>query len=611
MTENLMMAAILIPFLSGMALFLTRKKASLFKDIFAVVITVVNLIVAIAMIGKEAVIKTPWVGYGAEFSLRVYHFSSFICFATAVFSVLIAVYSAVFMRNKSDLKRYYAYFLISISLVNGAVLADNLILMLFFWEAILVTIFGLIAIGGKNAFRTATKAFIIVGASDLCMMVGIAMTGYLAGTFSISGINLPINSPMAVIAFLMLSVGALAKAGVVPFHSWLPDAAVDAPLPFMAFMTAAFEKFLGIYFLARITMDIFQLTPASGLSVILMVIGGISILLGSFAAYVQRDMKKMMAYSSISQAGYMILGIGTCLPAGIVGGLFHMINHAIYKFGLFLVGGAVEKEAGTTDLSKLGGLKAKMPVTFACFVIVACAISGVPPFNGFFSKEMVYDGALERGVIFYLVALLGSFFTAASFLKLGHAAFLGKEADNKKQVKEAPVSMLIPMIILACLCVLFGLYNYFPLAKFIQPIAGDKILHGHNFWGMPHNWGLVAAGFIVLAAVIFYHWTMFKKSGRALNVSDRLRSVKGLAVFYDMSGKKYLDPYDMAGRVVFLFARLLWALDRVTDWVYDVLCVKVCCAFSYGIRKLHTGSYSAYILWCLAGALFMMFYILR
>ena len=138
----------------------------------------------------------------------------------------------------------------------------------------------------------------------------------------------------------------------------------------------------------------------------------------------------------------------------------------------------MEKQAGTTDLEKLGGLARRMPVTAICFIVAAASISGVPPFNGFFSKEMVYDAALERGWIFYAVALLGSVLTAASFLKLGHAAFFGKPSEQTRDVKEAPWPMLIPMIVLAGLCVLFGVANQIPLGTFIQPAVGNKVTGG-------------------------------------------------------------------------------------------------------------------------------------
>ncbi len=278
-----------------------------------------------------------------------------------------------------------------------------------------MTVFGMIAIGGgQNAFKTAIKAFIIVGISDLCMMIGIGLTGHLAGTMTISQISLQAGS-LGSLAFILMMIGAISKAGCMPFHSWIPDAAVDSPLPFMAFLPASLEKLLGIYFLARISLDMFKLDKGSWLSTLLMIVGSATILLAVMMALVQKDYKRLLSYHAISQVGYMILGIGTCLPIGIIGGLFHMINNALYKSCLFLTGGSVEKQAGTTELGKLGGLGIKMPVTFFCFAIAAASISGVPPFNGFFSKEFVYDAALNRGPIFYLAAILGTFLPLLHF----------------------------------------------------------------------------------------------------------------------------------------------------------------------------------------------------
>ena len=273
----------------------------------------------------------------------------------------------------------------------------------------------------------------------------------------------------------------------MPFHSWIPDAAIDAPLPFMAILPASIEKLLGIYFLARISLDLFTLRPGSWVSTTLMVVGRVTIILAVLMALVQKNYKRLLSYHAISQVGYMILGIGTALPIGIIGGLFHMINHAMYKSCLFLTGGAVEKQAGTTDLEKLGGLARGMPVTVICFIVAAASISGVPPFNGFFSKEMVYHAALESGWVFYAVALLGSFFTAASFLKLGHAAFFGKRAIDAPAVKEAPLPMLIPMIVLAGLCILFGVGNSIPLGGLIQPAVGTAVTGWPELRGVPRE----------------------------------------------------------------------------------------------------------------------------
>jgi len=346
------------------------------------------------------------------------------------------------------------------------------------------------------------------------MMLGIALTYHLAGTFAISKISLPMTLGGS-IAFVLLMIGAISKAGSMPFHSWIPDAAIDAPLPFMAFLPASLEKLLGIYLLARISLDMFQFTAGSWVSMLMMIVGAATILLAVMMALVQKDFKRLLSYHAISQVGYMILGIGTALPVGIVGGLFHMINHAMYKSCLFLTGGSVEKQAGTTDLKKLGGIGKYMPVTFICFIVAAAAISGVPPFNGFFSKELVYDGALERHWIFYAAALLGSFLTAASFLKLGHAAFLGKESEENKNVKEAPWQMLVPMITIASFCILFGVYNALPLNKLIQPILGLR-LEGHNFAGFHVKTLLLAGTLISLTLALLNHMFGVKKSGSGL-----------------------------------------------------------------------------------------------
>ena len=536
--------------------------------------------------------------------MRAYHFSTFIVLTVAGFAFLITLYCTAFLRDKDYANRFYAYLLISLALVNGALLADNLVLLLFFWEGLLITLFAMIAQGNKGAFKTATKAFIIVGIADLCMMLGIALTGHLAGTLAISSISLKTGS-LASVAFILLMIGAIAKGGAMPFHSWIPDAAIDAPLPFMGLFPAALEKLLGIYFLTRISLDMFQLNAHSRLSVLLMAIGGITIILAVMMALVQKDYKKLLSYHAISQVGYMVLGIGTAVPAGIVGGLFHMLNNALYKSCLFLTGGAVENKTGTTKLEDLGGLGRKMPVTFGCFIITALAISGVPPFNGFFSKELVYAGALERGLIFYLMALAGSFFTAASFLKLGHAAFLGKLNPKNKDVKEVAIVMLMPMVIIACVCVLFGVYNYFPINKLIQPVLGQARMEGHNFGGFHTDMKLTIITVLVLLAAFLNHLFGVRRKGSGLKALDHIRYSPVLGHVYDKAEKRLFDPYEWGVRFFTVLAVFLSAIDRMVDWVYDVFSVKLAYSASGLLQRMRGTSYVVYIAWSLVGMLFI------
>lgn len=606
---KILLLPIFIPLLAGVFCFVIKRLTRV-REVIALSAGLANLAWAIILLKANIIYSLPWLGSGVEFSLRLYNFSAFIIFATAGFGFLVILYSCVFMRGRDYLDQFYAYLLITVSFVNGAVLADNLLLMLFFWEGLLALTFGLIAIGNKAAFKAATKALIITGVADLCLMAGIALTGQLAGTLAISKISLPLNT-LGCVAFVLLMIGAIAKAGSMPFHSWIPDAAVSAPLPFMAILPAALEKLLGIYFLTRICIDMFKLAPGSWVSLMLMIIGSVTILFAVMMALIQKDFKRLLSYHAISQVGYMILGIGTLLPAGIIGGLFHMLNNALYKSCLFLSAGSVEKQAGSTDLGRLGGLRLKMPITFACFAVTALSISGVPPFNGFFSKELIYDAALERGWLFYLAAAGGSFLTAASFLKLGHAAFLGKLNEDNAKVKEAPLQMLIPMIILAAICIIFGLFNFIPLKFFIQPVLGAQRLEGHNFAGFHINILLGAITIAVLIAALLNHLYGARKTGSGLKAADHIHYAPVLGWIYDKAERGFLDPYNIGLGVVKVFTYICWYFDRAIDWVYDNFTVKLALAFSSGIRRLHNGNYSFYVIWSLAGLAAVIIFLLR
>jgi formate hydrogenlyase subunit 3/multisubunit Na+/H+ antiporter MnhD subunit len=596
---------IILPFVAGLLTLVIPKSIRKITGIFALLITFVNLGYVITLFNKNIMYSIPWMGFGIDLSIRIDHFSSFIILAVAVFCFLITLYSITFMKGKNNSGQFFAYMLISLAMTNGAVIANNLVLMLFFWEGLMVTLFAMILIGNKSAFKTAVKALVLVGVSDLCLMVGIGITWRLSGTLLMSNIQLNLVS-LGGLAFIFLMIGAISKAGSMPFHSWIPDAAVDTHLPFMALFPAALEKLLGIYFLARIALEMFNLMPGSWISILLMVIGLITIIFAGMMALIQKDYKRLLSYHAISQVGYMILGIGTAVPAGIVGGLFHMINHAMYKSGLFLTAGAVERQTGTTDLKKLGGLGKQMPVTFAVFIVTAASISGVPPFNGFFSKELIYDGALERGLVFYIIAVVGSFITAASFLKLGHAVYGGKIKDENKNVKEAPATMLVPMIIIAAICILFGVYNSLPLNNLIQPILGAHRLEGLNFAGFPSNIMLIVVTGVVLIAAFLNHLYGVKKSGNGLGAVEHIHHAPVLSWIYDKAEKRYFDPYDVGVKIAVFISRIFYKVDRAINWFYDVFIVKITYFFTGVIKKLHNGHYAMYLSWSLIGTVIII-----
>jgi len=601
--SSFLLIVILIPaFFAVLALLLpSRVKGA--AGITALAGITANLVANITIYGKNAVFERPWVGFGIDFSLRLYQFSGFILICAAVLSFLVVMYSSVFMKGKQYTKQFYAALLFTMALVNGAVLANNLAVMLFFWEGILVTMFAMIMTGGKKAFKTSVKAIVIVGLSDLCMMLGIGMFAYVAKTLTMEHLRLPLTS-WGIFAFIFMMIGAISKAGAMPFHTWIPDAADDAPLPFMAFLPATLEKLLGIYLLARICIDLFDFKPGSMISYLLMSIGAATILFAVMMALIQKDYKRLLSYHAVSQVGYMILGIGTALPVGMIGGLFHMINHAIYKCCLFFTSGSVERQTGTTDLKKLGGLGKKMPVTFICFIVAAASISGFPLTNGFFSKELIFDGALESGKIFYIIAVVGAFFTAVSFLKLGHSVFLGKPGDETEKVKEAPWPMLFPMIFLAAACLAFGAFKSWIIANLLQPVLGNLVPAGVAV-GTKTNWVLVSISVVVLAFAALDHFYGAKKTGSGLKSADHIHYAPGLHSVYDMAEKKYFDPYHVGGYAVRGFATLsMWVNDGIS-WVYDVFIVRLMNLVSLGIRKVHSDSHAAYLIWALAGGVIM------
>lgn len=579
------------------------------RNVLILLIAAANFALAWQLFGSSGQMLIPWAPFGMDFNLRLYHFSGFIMLATAAFCFGICLYSIAFMAAHRHSGQFFAYLFFSIAFANGAALADNLVLLLFFWEGLLLTLFGMIAIGSPTAHKTAVKALIIAGGADLCLMFGIALCGKLAGTLTISRISLPLDF-MGSLAFIFLMIGAIGKAGAIPFHTWIPDAAIDAPLPFMALVPAAMEKLLGIYFLARISLDMFQMNVASSMTHLLMIVGAVTVLVAVAMALIQTDYKRLLAYHAVSQVGYMILGIGTALPVGIVGGLFHMVNHAMYKCCLFLTAGAVEKQTGTTDLNKLGGLAARMPFTFICFVVAAASISGVPPFNGFFSKELVYDGALARGQWYYWAALAGSFLTAASFLKLGHAAFFGKGAAGVGRVKEAPFFMLLPMICLAGLCVFFGLYNAFPLQNLIQPVLGTA-MEGHDFSGWPESRKLVLFTVAALVLALLNHIYGVRRAGRGLGAADHIHYAPVLSWLYAKAERRVFDPYEIGLRFCRAIAVSALAIDRAVNWISDFFAVGLSLNLARWISARHSGSYAVYLAWSVAGLAVLIVWIMR
>ncbi|UCF06833.1 MAG: NADH-quinone oxidoreductase subunit L [bacterium] len=464
-------------------------------------------------------------GIPFEFTLRLYHFSAFIILFTAIFGVLIILYSLGYLRGRDTSSTYYSFVLWTLSAAVGAVLTDNLLVLLIFWEILTALLYFLVNLGTEGHEKAAAKCFLVLGFSDAAVLLGVLLIWVTQGTLTMSALEVSTGTPLGVIAFVLVFIGAIAKAGAMPLHSWIPEMAVPTPASIIAFLPASLDKLLGIYLLARISLDIFVIQTGSGLSMMMMIIGSATIIFAVLMALVQHNLKKLLSFHAISQVGYMVLGVGSGIPIAIVGGLFHMLNHAIYKSGLFLGAGAVEKRAGTTELDELGGLARLMPITFVTMIITAFSISGVPPFNGFVSKWLVYQGMLEGGhLIFLVAAIFGSALTLASFIKVLHSLFLGRRPQRLEKVREVDFSMQLPMVFLALLCVLFGVFARYPLERFIIPVVGGsevglvggEIATTEGFWSPTLATALIIIGVVV--GLIIYAFGRTRKVREDENV---------------------------------------------------------------------------------------------
>jgi NADH-quinone oxidoreductase subunit L len=603
---NLILIPIVLPLAAAAALLLLCERTKYIKELLAIGASLVSLLAAgNIFLQPPDVFSLRWLNGAITFTLHADNLSAFLLLAVSLFSAAISLYSFS-LPNKGPSKWFYFNLLMTQAFAAGAALSDNLVAMLFFWEGLLVFLYTFIALSQDNhaARRTAMKAFLINAATDLCLLAGVCITGYIAGTMSMSEISrnkLTLDYGWAIFGYVLLMIGAVSKAGAFPFHTWIPDAATDSSAAFMAFVPAAIDKLLGIYFLARASVYLFTLNGA--MQLVLMTLGAVTILVAVMMAFVQKDYKRLLSYHAVSQTGYMILGIGTLNPVGIAGGLFHMINHATYKSCLFMTSGSVERQAGSTDLSKLGGLFRAMPITGICFMIAAAAISGIAPLNGFFSKELVYKGTLDTGyTVFFLAAELGSFLTLASFLKLGHSVFFGDRPEELKEAKEAPFSMLLPMLLLAGICVAFGFGAELPLNWLIVPSLQGMNIPNPTMSGFHPDKLYFASVIVILAAVINHMMGLSYGGGKPSKSSDHIHYAPVLKEAYAMAERRVFDLYEVGmDKVVPFVSRLLFKADRAFDWALDTLPSSAAGFLGGTSRRFHNGSYPLYMALTIAG----------
>jgi len=397
----------------------------------------------------------------------------------------VSIYSISYMERFTSKWKFYTLFLLMMAGMNGVVVTGDMFNLFVFLEIASVASYALVAFGTeRHELEAAFKYTVMSTVGTLFILLGIVFLYSYTSTLNMADMaNVLAQKGMSnivVMVSILFIVGFGLKAALVPFHAWLPDAHPSAPAPISAMLSGVLIKSLGIYTLCRVFYNVIGINPS--LSLVLMMLGTLSMVIGVFLAIGQWDFKRLLAYHSISQIGYVILGIGLGTPLGIIGGLFHLFNHSVFKALLFLDSGAVEYATGTRDLQKMGGLMTKMPITGTTTLVASMSIAGIPPFNGFWSKLIIIIAAVQANRLGYAFwAVLASILTLASFMKVMKYAFFGELRNKWSEVMEVPFFMKIAMVILALICVVGGALFISNINDIFLKPASDVLLEGTKY----------------------------------------------------------------------------------------------------------------------------------
>ena len=379
------------------------------------------------------------------------------------------------IKPGDDRHRFSNLLILAMAGMNGVAMVRDLFSLYVFLEITAVASYILIAFAReKDGLEGSFKYLVLSAVATFMMLSSVAIFLLTTGDTSFEGVAASLarheGGWLAILATGLFTAGLCIKAGLVPFHGWLPDAYSSAPPAVSVLLAGIVTKTTGVYSLMRLCSAVFGF--AFRLDMALMVVGLLSILVGALAALGQKDMKRMLAYSSLSQVGYIILGLGAGSPLGIAAAAFHLFNHSIFKTQLFVNAAAVERQVGTRNLDEMGGLSREMPVTSWTSVLAFLSAAGVPPLAGFWSKLLIVIAVWKAGQIpAAVVAVLASLLTLAYFLVLQRKAFFGKPVDRPILVKEAPFWLTAPAVVLALITLGVGIF--FPLLfdSIILPIS--------------------------------------------------------------------------------------------------------------------------------------------
>ncbi len=601
------------PFIGGLLAFIGGKIHRWIRNLIAIVFSFAT---AFEIIGYYNVSTKGIVWgklFGSDLILQTNPITWLFLFIVTSASFLIVLFSIDDMRKEEDelkLDAYYMYLLFVEGAMVGIVLAGDLITFFMFWEIMSWTSYFLIIHGGKRSMAAGYKYIIMSVIGAYAMFLAMAMLYAKAHSLvyaDVANVLLHSSPTFVIWTVVLLAIGFFVKAAVMPLHTWLPDAHSEAPSPVSPLLSGVLIK-MGAYGLFIVLYGLVSVKLASSLMpsvfstpILLYIIqwlAALSIVLATFLAIMQEDAKRLLAYSSISQIGYVVLGIATGTSLGVAGGLFHALNHAIFKGLLFLVVGAVIYRTGTRNLSELGGLIRKMPFSFVALLLGIIALAGVPPLNGFVSKWMIYEALLQKKEVFLLImAFVGSTGAFLYVYRLVHSIFLGQLPKKYENVKDVPILMQIAIWVLALLTIVLGVMPGLAMNVIVKGMVffGFKPI-AYNLFGFPQGTAmgaLVTVNIVSILAIAFVAmWILFLLFPKSRKVSQYDNYASGQIVTEDLKYNYSYGFYMSFGRVIKPIFK--WSIEKVYN--YWVEAVKV--FGDYYMRRIYTGNletYNAYI----------------
>jgi len=463
----------ILPLISSLFVPLIAKYSLKARNYFVVAITVITAGLALSLVpgvffgsGEATGTSIPWIA-GINAGVFIDPLSVLFTALVSFFGLIIAIYSLGYMKGEEGLTRYYFLFLLFIGSMIGLVISDNLIQMFIFWEMVGLCSYALISFWYKRpeSVKSGVKVFIMTRIGDVALLGAIALLFASLNTFSfreiIAGISTVPIPTLTVIAFLTLG-GAIAKSAQLPLHTWLYSA-MEAPTSVSALLHAATMVKAGIYLVARFILIIGALAAVLPYWLPTVAwIGVLTAIVGATLAFHTNDIKGVLAYSTISQLGFMMAALGMATDTAATGwfaSLFHMMSHAFFEGLGFLLAGGIIHALGTRDMRLMGGLKKAMPITFVLAVIMVITTSGLPPFAAFFSKGLIITSITDAGNLVQIILIYAT--TAITFaysLRFLALVFSGKESEHliKQHPHEAPKVMLYPAMVLAAFCIIWG-----------------------------------------------------------------------------------------------------------------------------------------------------------